>query len=179
MNVATEIINVTHQPLVSSITTRERSAKRNTTKKERWESKSSTTKIIESQWGYNRNYHDKWNATSGCQDNWYYPIRINVKQKIFFFFSFKLSNFSYIFSLSPFLSFFLSFPLSHLVQLYVWLGTGVENRSQSKRGRAHLHDMNIMERAGSPANSGCERALPVELRARGSLVTHRMCPGCR
>lgn len=53
----------------------------------------------------------------------------------------------------------------------------MENRSQPKRGRAHLHDMNIMERAGSPANSGCERALPVERRARGSLVTHRMCPG--
>lgn len=53
----------------------------------------------------------------------------------------------------------------------------MENRSRPKRGRAHLHDMNIMERAGSPANSGCERALPVERRARGSLVTHRMCSG--
>lgn len=53
----------------------------------------------------------------------------------------------------------------------------MENRSRPKRDRAHLHDMNIMERAGSPANSSYERTLPVERRAPGSLVTHRMCSG--
>ncbi|KAG7213675.1 hypothetical protein KM043_002919 [Ampulex compressa] len=32
----------------------------------------------------------------------------------------------------------------------------------SRSGRAHLHDMNIMERAGSSVEPGYERALPVE-----------------
>lgn len=95
-----------------------------------------------------------------CQDSRYYLISINVKQRWRFPISF-LSKHRRVSFLSLSLSFSLPPPPSSLspslylypVQLYVWLGTGVENRSRLKRGRAHLHDMNIMERAGSPANS--------------------------
>lgn len=56
--------------------------------------------------------------------------------------------------------FAISFPLSFPPFSLYWysftsgLAQGVENRSWSKHGRAHLHDMNIMERAGSSVNSG-------------------------
>lgn len=47
--------------------------------------------------------------------------------------------------------------LSLVSSLFAWPGARVENGRQSG-GRAHLHDMNIMERAGSLANPAYESA---------------------
>lgn len=47
--------------------------------------------------------------------------------------------------------------LSLVSSLFAWPGARVENGRQSG-GRAHLHDMNIMERAGSLANPDYESA---------------------
>jgi len=146
------------------------------TREEKWGNKSPTTEIIE--WYRGEDTTEKLLQQTRrhvwvCQDSWYYLISINVKQRWRLPISFLFQTPSFPFSSS---SLSLSSPSLYLypVQLYVWLGTGVENRSRLKHGRAHLHDMNIMERAGSPANSGYERALPVERRVRGSPVTHRM-----
>lgn len=70
--------------------------------------------------------------------------------------AFLLLSFELAVSHSLFLS--LSFSLLSLCWHSFTSGlAGVENRSWPKHGRAHLHDMNIMERAGSSVNSGYTR----------------------